>query len=112
MICDSDKSCARFDRCDWALGPVQSVPAQPSLPPPERRRGGRGRVGAAGERGGGALRWLRWVRHRVVVNAWFSLDVCVCVCVRGLYVRVCVHVRVCVWSYGCLCVPLCVYVLV
>ena len=39
---------------------------------------------------------------RVRLCAWV-VRACVCVCV---------HVRVCVWSYGCLCVPLCVYVLV
>ena len=58
--------------------------------------------------GGGALRWLRWGRHRVIVSACFSLDAFACVCVRGLYVRVCV----CVCACGCLCVPPCVYVLV
>ena len=70
---------------------------------PLRSAGGEGE-GAWGRQrstGGRALRWLRWVRHRVVVSAWVSLDACVCVCVRGLYVRVCVCA--CVRACVCLC---------
>ena len=122
---------ARAEWLEWRVGRPQNG----AVPPPSGAPAGRAgaRWGGRGARGGRALRWLRWVRHRVVVSAWVSLDVCMCVRVRGFVracvclclcadcalpeekcvcVCVCVRVCVCVCACRCLCVPPCVYVLV
>ena len=113
----SPSSGAPRGRSGWSGGRAGTKMGR-CLPPPERRWGGRGRVGAAEEHGGEgaevAAVGASSCGHqclgfpgclRVRLCAWV-VRACVCVCVRAcvrVFVYACVSVGVCVCPRVCMC---------
>ena len=95
-------------RSGWSGGRAGPKMGQ-CLPPPERRRGGRGRAGAAEERGGEGAE-VAAVGASSCGRQCVGFPGCLRARLCAWVVRACVCVCVCVCVRACACVCLCVYV--